>query len=167
MILLTICSNCWWLLLASCLGLWGSAWSLNVARRRKKESGVITPIVTMKDIINQKLRTAMANTGKIGLGMILGVALGVGIRDYQLTINRLTYTDIAIVTKFSAQDFLIWPDRMKQQRVQICTKTIVDWHEGEVLDDWTFEQEKDCKRVISYHKKEKGELNASTKLQAR
>jgi len=78
--------------------------------------------------------------------------------------NLQTYTDIAILTKFSSRDFTIWPDRMKQQRVQLCPESVVDWHEGEVLDDFTFEQKQACKRVVSYHEKPKGELNAAIQM---
>ena len=53
---------------------------------------------------------------------------------------------------------------MKQQRVQLCPESVVDWHEGEVLDDFTFEQKQACKRVVSYHEKPKGELNAAIQM---
>ena len=144
------------------LGLLGCAWSLNVARKRKKERGAITPIVTEQ--LRQKTRNVLANTAKIGMGTVLGILLGIGIREHQLLSNQQTYTDVTIVAKLTDRDFDIWPDRMKQQRIQLCPSSTVDWREGEVLDDWTFEQRNGCKRVISYHKKPKGEINASIQV---
>jgi len=96
--------------------------------------------------------------------MALGVLLGMGIRDRQLINNQYTYTDVSILNKFAEREFRIWPDRMKQQQVTICAESTVDWREGELLADWTFEQKQGCKRVIIYHKKPKGELNASIQM---
>lgn len=108
-------------------------------------------------IINKPLYILLIG---IGIGSILGWSW----RDHQLISNLWTYTDVAVVTKFADHDYLIWPDRMKQQRVGICPESTVDWHEGEVLDDWTFEQKQGCKRVVSYHEKLKGELNVAAQI---
>lgn len=91
----------------------------------------------------------------------IGKDRGYGIRDRQLIENQLTYTDVAILKKVSDREFFIWPDRMKQQHITICPESTVGWYAGELLDDWTFEQRNGCKRVISYHEKPKGEIDAA------
>lgn len=163
-ILLITSLDFWLLCLALCLGLWGFVWSLNVARKRKRENGTITPIITMSEKLKQKGQTMLANTAKVGLGTVLGVLLGTGIREHQLLKGQLTYTDVSVLTKFAARDFLVWPDRMRKERMQLCPESSVDWHEGEMLDDLTFEQKQDCKRIISYHEKPQGELDASIQM---
>jgi hypothetical protein len=96
--------------------------------------------------------------------MILGVALGVGIRDRQLSDSTVTYTSVAILPPSRTDvDFDIQPARMQPIPSKIC-KSLVDWQYGEVLKDVTFEQELGCKRIISYHRYDKGELNASIQL---
>lgn len=163
--ILSIASLDFWLLcLALCLGLWGCAWSLNVARKRKRENGDIMPIITMTEKLTQKSHIVLANTAKVGLGMVLGVLLGMGIREHQLVKGQLTYTDVSVLTKFAARDFLVWPDRMKKERIQVCPESAVDWRAGEMLNDLTFEQKQDCKRIISYHEKPQGELDASIQM---
>jgi len=64
----------WSLLSALCLGLWGCGWSISVAWRRRRESGNISPIVTMGVQLKQKARTTLTNTAKIALGVVLGMA---------------------------------------------------------------------------------------------
>jgi hypothetical protein len=102
--------------------------------------------------------------GSMLMVLAIGLALGYGARDHELGRNTRTYTDVVVISRFSPRDFSVWPDRMKQQRIQICPESVVDWREGEVLADWTFEQKPGCKRVISYHEKPKGEVNASIQM---
>ena len=94
----------------------------------------------------------------------LAALTGYALRNHELRVNTQTYTDIVIVKKVAERDFIVWPDRMKQELATICPNSVVDWHDGEILDDWTFEQKAGCKRVISYHEKPKGEVNASVQI---
>lgn len=94
------------------------------------------------------------------------VSFGAGYvkRDNEFSSNTWTYTDIKVVSKISEKDFIIWPDRMKQQHIVLCSKSTVGWYENEILSDWTFEQRDGCKRVISYHEMPKGEINATIQI---
>lgn len=120
----------------------------------KKES-VIWNSIEPISLLLQKLLIWVPRIAGLSMAFIAGMA----VRDSQLARNQQTYTDVAVLEKFADRDFKVWPDRMKQQRVQICPESTVDWYEGEVLDDWTFEQKQGCKRVISYHEKPKGGTN--------
>jgi len=148
--LVIISQNYWLLSLALFLGLWGCAWSLNVGRKRKKENGDITPIITMKDTTKQKLRTLMENTGKVGLGIVLGVALGVGIRDHQLINQSHTYWDVAILEKYSNISFRIQPARMQDGQWDFCEP--VPFQKYDKLRYITFEQKNGCKRLEYFQK---------------
>lgn len=91
--------------------------------------------------------------------MIVGLSLaaGYGIRDHQLATHIVPYTDVLILPPSQPNtDFDIQPARMKPIPSKLCYSQ-VDWKFGEMLDDLTFEQMKDCKRVISYHRP-KGEV---------
>jgi hypothetical protein len=94
----------------------------------------------------------------------LGAFTVYALRNHELRVNTRTYTDISIIKKVADREYLIWPDRMKQQHTMICSESSVGWYEGETLADWTFEQKEGCKRVISYHEKPKGEVNASIQI---
>lgn len=94
----------------------------------------------------------------------MGIGAGYGIRDHQFSSNLITYTDVTVVKKFADNEFLVWPDRMKQQHIRLCAESVVAWRDNEILDDWTFEQKRGCKRVVSYHEKLKGEIDASIQV---
>lgn len=98
------------------------------------------------------------------LMLALGLALGYGARDHELATRTQTYTDVAINKALPGNEFLIWPDRMKQMHIRLCPESSVAWYEGEVLSDWTFEQKSSCKRVVSYHEKPKGEIDAAIQI---
>lgn len=95
------------------------------------------------------------------LGAILGTFAGIGYRDHQLATHNVTYTDVGVVHKLTDVRYFVQPARMKTMDVTLCSGARVDWAEGDVLEDWTFEQMNGCKRIISYHKKLQGELDAS------
>jgi hypothetical protein len=130
-------------------------------RKGKRVSGII---LTTKEQVIEKIRSTASTTVKIGLGVILGVILGMEIRDRQLVNNRQTWTEIEVQKKFADRDFQIQPARMDTQHVQICPSSTVDWYRGERLDYWTFEQMQGCKRVINYHETPKGEENVSLQM---
>ena len=96
--------------------------------------------------------------------LAIGLALGYGARDRELSGNTQTYTDVAVLNKTADREFLVWPDRMRQQHITICPESTVAWRVGEVLKDWTFEQRQGCKRVVSYHEKPKGETDAAIQI---
>jgi len=64
----------WLLLSALFLGLWGCVWSISVEKKRRRERGDSTPIITASERLRQKATTTLANTAKIGLGVVLGMA---------------------------------------------------------------------------------------------
>jgi hypothetical protein len=165
MILSITSLNYWLLSLALCLGLWGCAWSLSVAKRRRKESGDITPIVTVSEQFKQKARTTLANTAKIGLGMALGVLLGMGIREHQLIKNTHTYIDVLVMERYSADKYLLRPARMQPWISKTCEA--VDLSAGHTMKFYTFEQMPDCHRVkaFEFYANSKGErINASIQM---
>ena len=124
----------------------------------------ITPIaIHIPEAQPQGKRTVWISTVML-IVLTIGVSLGYGVRDHQLSGNLQTYTDVAITKKIADRDFWIWPDRMKQQHIQICPESVVDWKSGTNLDDWTFEQRNGCKRVVSYHEKPQGEIDASIQV---
>jgi hypothetical protein len=163
----------WWEWLAYLFGfssiIINALWLSTTFRKRPMPNGepLSSPTLpnsrSIADLPMPPMRPRGRVTVWIGLPVILlmGLAGGYAIRDHQLITNQQTYTDVAVLRKISDSEFLIWPDRMKQQHIQICAGSTVGWYEGEVLNDWTFEQRKGCKRVISYHEKQKGEIDAS------
>ncbi len=94
-------------------------------------------------------------------GIAIGFVLGCAFMQISQLQNTTTYASVSVLIKYSDKDFLVWPARMKQERIQVCSESTVDWYEGELLEDWTFEQKQGCKKIVSYH--EKGDLNASTR----
>lgn len=87
----------------------------------------------------------------------IGKDRGYGIRDHELASSIVPYTDVLILSPSQPNtDFDLQPDRMKPIPSKLCYLN-VDWKVGELLADLTFEQRKDCKRVISYHRPTKGE----------
>jgi len=104
----------------------------------------------MKDTTKQKLRTLMENTGKVGLGIVLGVALGVGIRDHQLINQSHTYWDVAILEKYSNISFRIQPARMQDGQWDFCEP--VPFQKYDKLRYITFEQKNGCKRLEYFQK---------------
>jgi len=93
-----------------------------------------------------------------------GIVAGYGIRDHQLASNIVPYSDVLILAPSQPNtDFDIQPARMQPIPSKICYST-VDWKYGETLADLLFEQKNGCKRVISYHRPRKGELNASAQI---
>lgn len=102
----------------------------------------------------------------IGLPL-LGILLmmtGYMIRDHQLVTSTVTYSDVLIQKKVNDNRFLIRPQWMRTLDSTLCSGSTVDWQEGETLRDWTFEQRRGCKRVISYHRYIKGEVDASVQV---
>jgi hypothetical protein len=161
---MTTSLHLWLRLLTSCLGLWGFGWAASIAWKRKRDLGQTSPVVTIRERLGQRTRTTITNVAKIGLGMVLGVLLGMEIRDRQLIHHSITYVDVEVVQKVTDREFWIRPDRMRKQHIQLCPESSVGWVDGEVLSDWTFEQRSGCKRIISYHEKQKGELNAAIQM---
>lgn len=93
--------------------------------------------------------------------LILGIGIGYASRDHQLSNSIVPYTDVLILPPSQPNtDFDIQPARMQPISSKICYSK-VDWQFGETLKDLLFEQKLGCKRVISYHRPQKGELNAS------
>lgn len=154
---MTMLLHFWLRVLICCLGLSGVAWLIGVIRKSRQEEGLTTPIISVRIQLIQRTQAITSNMGKIILGVIIGLVVGYGIREHQLISNQQTYTAVKIVTKKADREFVVWPDRMKKQDATICPESSVDWREGQVLSDWTFEQRSGCKRVISYHY-DKGEL---------
>lgn len=93
--------------------------------------------------------------------LALGIIIGYASRDHQLVNRTITYKNVLVAVRTAPDDFLVVPEFMSKQHIQLCPESVVDWREKEVLSDWTFEQQEGCKRVISYHEKTEGEMNAS------
>ena len=145
----------WWpsfLVISSC------AWILLSGRTTSTENTVNT--VNMPQIRPRGRMTVWIGS----LCLVVGMAIGYISRGFQLDSNKFTYTDVTVLSKYNNKEFVIWPDRMKQLHVQLCETSVVGWRKGEILDDFTFEQQEGCKRVISYHEKPKGEVNASIQI---
>lgn len=152
----------WLRLLICCLGLWGCGWLTSVAWRRKKENGTITPIITPKMQVKEKLRTAVTNTAKIGVGVVLGTLLGMEIRDRQLIDNTHTYLDVLVLEQYTADKYLLQPARMQPWISKTCIP--IDLTPGRKMKFYTYEQAVNCQRVkaFEFYADEKGErLNAS------
>lgn len=112
----------------------------------------------------EKIITAAMRASTYGIMLILGMVIGMGMRDHQLVSRTITYRNILIRQKVADRDFWVLPQWMEPQRVQLCKDSTVDWRAGEWLADWKFEQEPGCKRVIYYHELPEGELNASIQM---
>lgn len=156
----------WWLALAFSLFAAGCVMLTATAPSTKEKSTpslppLFPPATYIPEVQPQGKKTVWIATLTLVLGMLAGIGLGYGSRDHELAVNRFTYTDVVILSKSGDKEFLIWPDKMKQQHITICPSSTVGWYEGETLSDWTFEQRNGCKRVISYHEKPKGEIDAS------
>jgi hypothetical protein len=143
-------------------------WLLTTLKKRPLTTGypLLKPTLPISsseyipEVQRQGKRTVWIST----LCLLVGLAIGYMSRDHQLSSNKFTYTDVSVLKRISDREFVVWPDRMKQQHVQLCPESSVGWYEGETLDDWTFEQQRGCKRVVSYHEKQKGEINASVQI---
>jgi hypothetical protein len=82
-------------------------------------------------------------------------------RDVEQFNNTVSYTDVLILPPSEPDtDFDIQPARMQSISSKLCNNT-VDWKFNERLKDITFEQERICKRIISYHRYKQGEKYAS------
>jgi len=92
------------------------------------------------------------------------MSLGYEGRDLQMKSRVQTYNNVYVAQKVADRDFWVQPSQMKPLHIQLCSESEVDWHKGEVLDDWTFEQKQGCKHVVSYHEKPQGELNAAIQM---
>ena len=92
--------------------------------------------------------------------LILGIAIGYGVRDHQLVDSTITYRNVLVQQRLAERRYRVIPQWMSRLDVELCQGPPIDWQEGDTLDEWTFEQQRGCKRVISYHKKQ-GELDAS------
>lgn len=98
------------------------------------------------------------------MGVVVSFAAGYIVREHELNINSIPYIDVAIKSpSLPDTDFDIQPARMQPIPSKLCFYT-VDWKVGEVLKDLTFEQRPGCKRIISYHRYDKGEVNASIQM---
>lgn len=131
-----------------------------IAKRRSAEASIIPMPPPRAAVAMLPTAEIVRRASKTTFLLLVGMLAGILWRDHELSRNTMTYTSVAIIEKIAERDFLIWPERMKQQRVQLCRDSLVDWRGGETLDDWTFEQKPGCKRVISYHEKPKGGVNA-------
>lgn len=138
-------------LLALSVFLYGIGYGVHEYARRK---GIDVFWTRKQKIVSGVIR----NAGRATI-LILGIAIGYGIRDHQLVSNHVTYTDIDVLYKVNDVRYFVQPARMRAMDITLCNER-VDWNAGDLLDDWTFEQMPGCKRVISYHKKPQGELNA-------
>lgn len=146
-----------------------SVWTIFTSARKSTNERPVTftPLTTPMQIHIpevQRLGKKTVFIASVSLALIVGLGAGYAVRDHQLATHLQTYTDVAILKKVAEGEFWIWPDRMKQQHIQLCAGSVVGWQEGETLDDWTFEQKAGCKRVVSYHERLKGELDAAIQM---
>lgn len=98
------------------------------------------------------------------MGFVVSFGTGYMVREHELSTNTITYTSVSVLEKLTEKEFWIWPERMKQQHIVVCPESTVGWYVEEVLTDVTFEQRLGCKRIISYHEKPKGEVDASIQI---
>lgn len=125
-----------------------------------KKEYVIWSTIRPLEVVLQKLLIWIPRIAGLSLAFIVGY----GARDVRLASNQYTYTGVEILNRVAERDFWIWPERMKQQHVQLCPVSTVDWYNGELLDDLTFEQQQGCKRIISYREHPKGGVNVAVSL---
>ena len=113
----------------------------------------------------QKFVSLGISTARKASILILGAAIGYGIRDHQLASRLVNYQDVAVVQKFSDDHFLIQPARMVPLDSELCSDSIPnDLKQGDTLEYFRFEQRDRCKRLIAYGRKAQGELNASIQM---
>jgi hypothetical protein len=107
----------------------------------------------------------MSKLAFLVLGLVTGFGLGVGFRDHQLVTSQVIYHDVYVKEQLSTARWRMIPQFMDKIDADLCLGPPVDWKVGETLKDWTFEQQKGCKRVISYHRYPKGDLlNAAIQM---
>ena|SRR5690349_14731291 len=130
-----------------------------VAKQRSMGIDRLTRLHEKEQALN-RLTKAVA---LLAIGIAGGIHIGYDSRNAELVSGFVFYTDVLINPPSQPNtDYDIQPARMKPIPSKICESS-VDWQFGETLNDLTFEQMKGCKRVISYHRSLKGEVNVSSR----
>lgn len=140
----------WYRLSVLLLGLWGFGWAISVAWRRRRENGVIDPIVTTHLRLKQITRTSLTNMAKVGLGIVLGMA----------TIDLWEYHHTYVVTNAvidAQQGTFVAYHFEHDQRIprvtyawKFCDDYVPDFEPRQIVETMVYVRKPGCESIAPY-----------------